>query len=242
MDNEYIRKIRNIKNPEILNDYLILLSKNANKISTNILDFIINDLDSHLIEKVKINIIYLLGEVGKVSKLEDKFYQYLLNNYFESDRWIRDEILQAFIKISDNFTPNDKLIDLLSFSINEDYVPIKEKTLELLSLLEKIPTKILLNLMTNLDSVNSVIVEKSAKVLKQNIKDHIGLIDFLNNSENYKQINKRIIRSLLINYIDTTDELRNFENDVLYSEWELEYRNLIMNEIKIYNKLLLKGL
>ncbi|MFX0057113.1 MAG: hypothetical protein ACFE85_01910 [Candidatus Hodarchaeota archaeon] len=244
MDNldEIISKIQEIDNPEMLNDYLILLSKNAKDIPSDLIDFILNDLDSNLLEKVKINFIYLLGEIGTISKLDEKFYEYLVNNYFESDRWVRDEILQAFIKISPNFAPNEKLLELLSFALNEDYLPIKEKALELLIFIETIPMNILIILMKNLNSTSSVILDKSIDIIKKNIKENNDLIDFLNYSKNYKFLNNRIIRSLLINYINSFDTLNSFKELILKSKWEEEYKNLIINEIEIYEKILLKRL
>ena len=240
--NEIFRKILECTDPEKLNDFLISLSKNPKDISSDLLEFILKNLDSTMLAKIKINFIFLLGEIGKTKKLEEKFYAYLVDSYFDSDRWIRDEIVQAFINISNNSPPNERLLDLLSFAINEDYAPLKNKALDLLGSIGKIPLDILLKLFKNLDSNDSLVVDKIISIFKKNIKSEKGLFEFLNFSENYKKLNSSMIRTLLINYIHSVNNLSEFRGIIQNSLWEDLYKNKIINETKVYEKILLKRL
>jgi len=240
--NEIFRKILECTDPEKLNDFLISLSKNPKDIPSDLLEFILKNLDSTMLAKIKINFIFLLGEIGKTKKLEEKFYAYLVDSYFDSDRWIRDEIVQAFINISNNSPPNERLLDLLSFAINEDYAPLKNKALDLLGSIGKIPLDILLKLFKNLDSNDSLVVDKIISIFKKNIKSEKGLFEFLNFSENYKKLNSSMIRTLLINYIHSVNNLSEFRGIIQNSLWEDLYKNKIINETKVYEKILLKRL
>ncbi|MFX1408585.1 MAG: hypothetical protein ACFFBW_16665 [Promethearchaeota archaeon] len=237
---ENLEKILDSNDPEKINDFLISLSKNPEEISSDLFNFILKNLDSNTLEKIKMNFIFLLGEIGKIKKIDDNFYTYLIDSYFDSDRWVRDEILGAFIKISYFFPPNEDLVELLSFAINEDYFPLKKKALDLLNLIEKVPLDIINKLFKNLDVPDSVIVDKIMNIFKKNIKNQKELMEFLNYSENYKVLNNSIIRTLLINYVYSINNLSELRSSVQNCNWNEKFKNLLINESKIYEKILLK--
>ncbi|MFX1558561.1 MAG: hypothetical protein ACFFC9_15010 [Promethearchaeota archaeon] len=237
---ENLEKILDSNDPEKINDFLISLSKNPEEISSDLFNFILKNLDSNTLEKIKMNFIFLLGEIGKIKKIDDNFYTYLIDSYFDSDRWVRDEILGAFIKISYFFPPNEDLVELLSFAINEDYFPLKKKALDLLNLIEKVPLDIINKLFKNLDVPDSVIVDKIMNIFKKNIKNQKELMEFLNYSENYKVLNNSIIRTLLINYVHSINNLSELRSSVQNCNWNEKFKNLLINESKIYEKILLK--
>ncbi|MFX1358396.1 MAG: hypothetical protein ACFFA8_14075 [Promethearchaeota archaeon] len=237
---ENLEKILDSNDPEKINDFLISLSKNPEELSSDLFNFILKNLDSNTLEKIKMNFIFLLGEIGKIKKIDDNFYTYLIDSYFDSDRWVRDEILGAFIKISYFFPPNEDLVELLSFAINEDYFPLKKKALDLLNLIEKVPLDIINKLFKNLDVPDSVIVDKIMNIFKKNIKNQKELMEFLNYSENYKVLNNSIIRTLLINYVYSINNLSELRSSVQNCNWNEKFKNLLINESKIYEKILLK--
>jgi len=239
---EIYKKLLDSNDPEKINDLIISLSKNPKDIPSDFLKSILKNLDSNTLEKVKINFIFLLGEIGKIKKIDDKFYTYLIDSYFDSDRWIRDEIVEALIKISYFYPPNENLVDLLSFAIIEDYLPLKKKALDLLNVIEKVPLDILNKLFKNLDAPDSIIEDKIISIFKNNIRNERELMDFLNYSKNYKELNRSIIRTLLINYVHSINNLTEFRSAVQNSNWNEKFKNILINEIEIYEKILLKRL
>ena len=130
---EKFQKIQRSKDAQEIKDFLIDLSKNLSKDSVIIIEFIIDNFDLPLIEKIKLNLIYLIGEIGKNYSIEEKFYNYLLENFFTSDRWVREEILLSLIKISKNLIDTNELWKVLNFALNEEYKPIKLNALKLVN-------------------------------------------------------------------------------------------------------------
>ena len=106
-------EIKKAKNPEVINDFLMKLSEDPNIEYLNLLQYFIDNLETQTFEKVKLNIIFLLGEIGKLSTLDFKYLEFLLKAYYKSDRWVRNEIIQAFGKISKNTKLTDDIFKLI---------------------------------------------------------------------------------------------------------------------------------
>ncbi|GAG77520.1 unnamed protein product, partial [marine sediment metagenome] len=142
----YYKEAKESRDPEIINNFLIELGKNPKSEYLNLLDFFINDLEDQLYEKIKLNLIYVIGEIGNLIPLSNDFLELLYNTYYISDRWVRNEIIQAIDKISKNTELNEKTVELISNALNDEYSVIKISTLKLISNFKKLPDSILKNL------------------------------------------------------------------------------------------------
>ncbi|MFX1304802.1 MAG: hypothetical protein ACFE9X_15720, partial [Promethearchaeota archaeon] len=115
---------KELKDPEEINDFLIKLSENPNTEDLKRVDYFIDNLDPPIFEKIKLNLIFLLGEIGESTPIEDKYLNFLLETYYTSDRWIRNEIIQAIGKISKKIEITESIIKLIGYAVNDDYTPI----------------------------------------------------------------------------------------------------------------------
>jgi len=224
----------------LINDFLIIASKQPNKSLLNYFDFLIVRANKLVLEKVKLNLIFLLGEIGKNEKLDAKYLQFLINSYFNSDRWIRNEIVETFNKLSKENELTDEIVNILAYSLLEDYTPTKHNALNVIKKLEFLPDLIFKNLLKILDYSNVDIVESIMRILKFHFKNDQALFNMLNSSENYNLLEKNSIRALLIAYFDSIINLETFRKKIIETEWPEKHKNLFYNEIDTYQKILAK--
>ncbi len=236
-----IIKIRNTTNPQEINNILIELSKKPNVKLLAIIDYLLDSLPITMLEKVKMNLIFLLGGIGNITILNQKYLNYLIENYYNSDRWVRNEIIQAFLQILQYHEYNNKILEILKYALNEDYTPIKKGALNALMLFKGLPKIELKTLLKVLDTDNSEIVEKGIIILKKYIQDRNDLFGLLNTSKNYTILSKSIIRILIISYFDSKDELESFKENIKSSEWEDKYKVLCNTEITSFQNIFMKN-
>ncbi|MGB5912182.1 MAG: hypothetical protein WBH31_13395 [Promethearchaeia archaeon] len=224
----------------IINNYLIEASRQPDKNFLKHISFLIENANTYVLEKIKLNLIFLLGEIGKNEKLNNKYLRFLVNSYFNSDRWIRNEIVETFNKLSIENELTDEIVNILAYSLLEDYTPIKYNALNVIKKLTFLPDSIFKNLLKILDHSNGDIVESSMRILKFHFKNDQALYNMLNSSENYTLLEKNSIRSLLIAYFDSIINLEAFKKKITDSEWPKKYKTLFYNEIDTYQKILAK--
>lgn len=233
-------KIRNTTNPQEINNILIELSKKPNVKLLAIIDYLLDSLPIPMLEKVKMNLIFLLGGIGNISILNQKYLNFLIENYYNSDRWVRNEIIQAFLQILQYHEYNNEILEILNYALNEDYTPIKRSALNVLMLFKRLPKIELKTLLRVLDTDNSEIVEKGIIILKKFIQNRNDLFGLLNTSKNYTILSKSIIRILIIAYFDSKDELELFKENIKSSEWEDKYKVLCNTEITSFQNIFMK--
>ncbi|MFX1497694.1 MAG: hypothetical protein ACFFBH_09225 [Promethearchaeota archaeon] len=226
-------------NTDALNDVLIEVSKKPDKKDLIFFDNLIENIQNSLLEKVKINLIYLLGEIGKNNFLEKKYINYLIKSYFNSDRWERNEIIQSLAKIININEVSSEIFDIIAYAILEEYIPTKINALKLLKKLNPIPNIILKNLIKVIDFSNLEVVEYSIQILKEHIKNDLALFSMLNTDENYALLTKNSVRTLLIEYFNSVIDLTNFKEKILESNWKENYKTLFVKEIESYQRILL---
>ena len=243
MDNilDWFEKIKKSNDPEKINDFLIEISKHPRFEYLSLIDYFIGYLAPKIHEQIKINLIYNLGELGKLEKIDIKFIDYLEKEYYNSDRWIRNEIIVAFRKISMNIDLSENVKEVIGRALNENYTPIKTNALKTLSHISNIPKFLLKNILHILNSSNSELEELSTNILRKSIKDENILVDLLDSFENYKILNKKGIRSILLIYFNSLDSLESFRKLILKSKWDISYKEMFLNEIDDYQRLLLKN-
>jgi hypothetical protein len=234
------KEIRKTRDVEKINDILIKISKEPNEYTLSLIDFLFESLDSNQLNKIKINLVFLIGEISQIVKLNLKYIDFLIKSYYESDRWVRNEILQALYKIVKTGFYLSSINEVLESALKEDYEPIKENSLNVLELYENLENSSLKSVMLVLSSKNTYLTIPALKILKKNISNEEKLFKFLNYNNNYKLLDKNIIRTLLVEYFTTTTQLESFQEKIMKSEWEKEIKNILSSEIKILEKIFLQ--
>jgi len=233
-------KIKISDKSDEINDFLIEIGKNARIEAVEYLNYFIKNKTSEAYNHIKINLIYALGEVGKIVKLDNIHFEFLISEYYRSDRWVRNEIILAFNKIYIKLKLSEQIIELIGRALNEEYKPIKLNALKFLLHVNNIPKFTLKNLIQVLNKSNSEIEELCISILQKSIKDLNELFDLLDFSETYKNLNKRAIRSLLLIYIDSIERLGTLREFIKKSNFESESKEKFLNEINSYEHFLLK--
>jgi len=231
-------EIKKSKNSEDINNFLIKLSNSPSRDHLNLLEFFISNLNPEILDKIKINLIFTLGEIGKSNVLNEQFLSYIVNSYYTSDRWVRNEIIQTIGKISKHAKLSEELIKLIGSAVNDEYIPIKKNTLGVLLKLEKLPN--LKNMLRVLGSKNTEVVERSIEVLFKFIPNSTQLFDSLNSSDNYQFLKIKGLRTILLFYFKSIIDLESFREKILNSTWEKEKKEDFLKEIEFYERILLK--
>jgi len=233
-------KIQDNTNPQEINDILIELSKNPNEKTLVIIDYFLDSLNATILNKIKLNLIFLLGAIGSVTVLNRKYLNFLVESYFNSDRWVRNEIIQSFLVILQNHEYNNEIYQIIEQALNEDYAPIKKSALNVLMILKELPESVLLTLLRILDTNNDEILEMGLKILKRGVQTWDELFELLNISKGYTVLNKFIVRVLILEYFDSISELEAFIEKINSSNWEEEYKILCKTEINSFQRILKK--
>ncbi len=236
-------KIKNNNNPDEINDFLIKIGNNPHLDYLSFLSYFITDIDPDIHEKIKINLVYALGELGKIEEVDDKHIDYLINEYYKSDRWVRNEVIIAFNKISTQLLLAETVIRLIGKSLNEDYTEIKKNALEALLHIDNIPKQVLENVLHILNSENTELENLGSNILKKNIFNEKDLFDLLNTSANYKILKKKGLRVLLIDFFNSLNYLERFKARILKTEdWDDIQKSIFLAEIDIFERILLKNI
>ncbi len=237
---ERFEELKKSKDYEKLNDFLIDLANNLHIEHLSFLDYIIENFDSQTISKIKLNLVYNIGELGKLLKIDSKFIKFLIKEYYNSDRWIRLEIITAFDKISLKQELTKTIIELIGNALNEDYMLIKINSLNILTNMDGLPDSVLKNTLKILNLSDSKLTEKCSIILRKIINHENQLFDFLYRFENYKNLKRKGVRSLLIFFFNSAITLKRFREKILKSDMEANYKEVFFNEIDTYEKILLK--
>ncbi|TFF96657.1 MAG: hypothetical protein EU544_00150, partial [Promethearchaeota archaeon] len=110
--------------PDKINDYIVKVGKNLAKDNLSNLLYLWNHSPKELLDDILMNLIWALGEYGEKFSLSKPIIKDIINYYFTSDRWIREEILIALVKISSNNDLPDDVQKILEFSLQDDYPSI----------------------------------------------------------------------------------------------------------------------
>lgn len=240
--NNNFEEIKRAKNPEIINDFLIKLGKDPNEDYLKYIEYFMNNLDAQIFDKVKLNLIFLVGAIGKLTKLDERYLTFLIETYYKSDRWIRNEIIQAIGKLSTNSELSDEVIKLVGYAVNDDYTPIKVNALQVILNLKELPLIIRGHIFQALNSKISELEVFCVKILDKFLPDYNQLVNSLDYSDNYKILKPYTIRTLLMVYFLSPLNLEPFRQKISNSNWEIEYKEIFLKEIDTYEKILLKKL
>ena len=235
-------EIKESNNPEAINDFIIKLSENPNTEHLNYLKYFVEYLDPQILDKIKLNLIFVLGAIGNLTPLPGEYLLLLEEEYYKSDRWVRNEIIQAIDKISNNTELNEKTVELISNALNDEYSVIKISTLKLLSNFKKLPDGILKNLIRLMNSKDSEILEGCRRILKRIPQQPVRIFNLLNGSDNYKILKPRGIRSLLLIQFKSIVNTESFREMILNSNWDKTNKENYIKEINTFERILMKNL
>ncbi|MEJ2296752.1 MAG: hypothetical protein P8Y23_18555, partial [Candidatus Lokiarchaeota archaeon] len=137
---EIIAKVQeNYNDLNLINDIIIELCQEPKNYHFEVVDFLTKTLKKEDLRKININLIYLLGELGKIKPLEDKYIKYLLDTFYISDRWIRQEILKSLEKNINAVKSNKNFFKVISDSLKEEYEPNNITALKIILQLDRFP-------------------------------------------------------------------------------------------------------
>ena len=238
--NQEFDEIKESNNPDKINDFIIKLSENPNKEQFKYLEYFIDNLNTQILDKVKLNLIFALGQAGNLALIEEKYLNFLHKTYHYSDRWVRNEIIQAIEKISKKSKLNENVIFLIGNALNDDYTPIKINALKVLLNFKQVPDFIFTNIFRVLNSKDSAVLEECRRVLK--LLDSYNLFGLLNQLDNYKILKPRAIRSLLIIQFRSILNLESFRELILGSNWDDDYKMNYFKEINTFQRIMAKNL
>ena len=240
---EKFNRVKNSKDPEEIDDFLIEIGRNPQLNYLTFIEYFIENCDPPLFHKIKLNLIYALGEVAKLKQIPDKFTSFLIREYNGSDRWVRGEVIKTFEKLSYHTVLDESVIKLLGIASNEDYLPISINALHILSKrIPSIPRTILRNILNAFNSSNSDLRELASEVLTKIVKNEEELFEALLQNDNYKSLKKNAIRSLLVTYFKSIFSIELFHQKIIESKIESLHKDIILSEIKTYKSILSKVL
>lgn len=242
LEKNSFEEIKKTKDPEKINDFLIKLSEDPYEDYLEYIEYFKNDLDAQIFEKIKLNLVFLLGEIGKLTALENKFINILMDTFYSSDRWIRNEIIQAIGKISTKTNLTEDVIKLIGYAVNDEYPPIKVNALQVILNFEDLPLTIMKNIFQALNSKDFELEFLCIKILEKFLPDYNQLFFSLNYQENYKILKTKAIRALLLAYFRSVLNIESFRQKISTSNWEIDYKKDFIKEINMYEKILLKKL
>ncbi|MFX1340258.1 MAG: hypothetical protein ACFFDK_16735 [Promethearchaeota archaeon] len=241
---EKFEKIKKSKDPDEINDFLIDIGNNPKSEHLIIIEYFIENYDSVLYSQIKLNLIYILGQIGLNQSLNNKYLDFLIEEYFSSDRWIRNEILSALYKIANRTKLSKKVFDILKYAILDDYLPISINATKALLLYENIPNDTFKKIFRLLQTQDVSLQDQISNVLKKFIKNEYHLYELLNDSENYRIFTKKAFRFLLLTFFNSAMSLSNLESFrklIESSKWDINNKKIFINEIDTYQKILLRN-
>jgi len=191
-------RIRKSKDPEVLNDFIIDLSKNPKVEYLEYLKYLIENSNPQIFDKIKLNLIFTLGEIGSISIIDEYYLTFIYEIYHLSDRWIRNEIIQTIGKISRTSKLPENIVLLIGNALNDDYNPIKINALQVLYTIESFPDRVFTNLFNALNSKDPEVLEGCRRVFNRIYLRVDNLFNKLDLSNNYKILKSSGIRSLLL--------------------------------------------
>ena len=239
-DKEF-EEIKYSSDSEEINEFLIKIAHEPREKYLSYINYFIDNISKELLNKIRVNLVYLIGEIASVAAIPSDFLDFLKNQYYSSDRWERNEIIKAFKNIIKHQHIGKDYVDLIASAVKEDYLILKENAFEVLLELNNIREENIQDIILSIDSNEREIIKLARKVLQKVIKNKEKLFTILDNNDIYKYIDKIAIRTLLLTFFKTVMSVERFREQILNSEWEKHAKTLFLDEIDTYEKILLQN-
>ena len=239
---DLFEKIKSSEDSEAINDFLIELGNEPREEYLSYLEYFMKNGKPPLIDNIKINLIYVLGQIGNYNEVSHSYIDYLHQEYFKCDRWIRNEILQALDLIALRTKLPEKILQIVEHAIADDYLPIKINALSIVLNFNSLPSTVLNKLIGILSSSEPRLLDSLSNLFKKFKINENQLFEILNQDENYSNMDKRTIRTLFIVYFKSVFDLENFRKLIINSNWKNEQKEAFLKELYTFEKILLKNL
>jgi hypothetical protein len=137
---------------------------------------------------------------------------------------------------------SENVVVLIGNAVNDEYPLIKLSALSALSRFKSLPHTVLRNLFLLMNSNKSELLDGCRKVFtKLSLRSH-QLFTALDDSDNYKILKSKGIRSLLLIQFKSIINLDQFRDLVLNSGWKKEYKENFLREIDTFERILVKNM
>lgn len=227
---------------DYINDFLIEISGNPRKEDLKFIDLLLKLHYKDLWNNYMINLIYYLGELGSEQVLDEKYIILMNDIYFQSDRWVRNEILVSILKLIEKNDSKEFFSIIINNAISDEYLPIKLNSLKILKRFDSLSREMLTKVLITLTVEDPEIVMASCQVIKKNISSNESLIRILGNlTLEVPIIENSLIRNLLTNLFNSVIKLEQFRDDLADSNLSENLKKRIIQEIAIMQKILLKS-
>jgi hypothetical protein len=231
-----------LKDYSSINDFLIESSKSPNVKDLKYIDILLNVPDLELRKNYILNLVFYLGELGKSTILDEKYVIFMKTIYFQSDRWVRNEILTAFLKFIRKMKLSEDIFIIIRNAITDEYLEIKLNAIKIINQVEIIPEDISLRVLLNFGSDNPELISYSSRIIEKIVKSNHNLINLLKKLNDINpNLDIGLIRNLLINLFESVLKLERFREDLTESDLPEQLKQKFLNEIKIMQKILLKS-
>ena len=228
------------ENLNFINDILIELSQNSKKSHLHIVDYLLETFEKTKLRKININLVYLLGELGKDVNLEKKYIEYLFATFYSSDRWIRAEVLKAFEKNIGAIESNDMFFQALSSALKEEYETNNINALIILLQLDEFPKSLFEDLLMVLNVGKPNLKKHINKMIKRFFFDESSIFTLLNLNGNYRIVKPRGFRSILQSILPSVNKIQALQRLIEDSNWEETSKSLFLKEIALVINLINK--
>lgn len=239
---ELFEKIKNSEDSEAINDLLIELGNNPKEEYLSYVEYFMKNCKPSIINDIKINLIYVLGQIGRYKKVTDTNIEYLYEEYFKSDRWVRNEILNALDLIAINKKLPEKIMKNVENALVDEYLPIRINALSIVLHFDSLPNSLMKKLIGILSSSESRLLDSCGRVFKKFIINDNQLFEILSQERNFMDMDKHSIRRLLIIYFKSIFDLENFRKLIIYSNWDNVSKETFLKELYTFEQILLKNL
>ncbi|MHA1150183.1 MAG: hypothetical protein ACTSR8_18280 [Promethearchaeota archaeon] len=239
---EKFQELKKTQDIEEINNFLIELGENPECKYLKYIEYFIKNFNTQKRAKINLNIIWLLGKITINDKINHFFIDYLYEVYYNTDRWVRNEILHTLNQLFPQIKYSEDLKSIIKFSINDEYKPIRLNILKLLSNLEEISIDFHLVILKMLNTADSDELEQLTTIIKKLVHNEKDFFNFLSEKENYKILTKNGIRNILISFFSSILSLETFRNKITQSKWDSIQKENFLKEIDIYQKIILKKL
>ena len=231
-----------LKDYNSINDFLIESSRSPNANDLKYIDILLNVPDQEFRKNYILNLVFYLGELGKDTILDEKYVVFLKTIYFQSDRWVRNEVLISILKFIHKMEVGEDIFTIIRNAITDEYSTIKLNAIKIINQIDTIPEDILTKVVLNFRSDNSEVISYSSQIIKKITKSNQILINLLKKVNDVNpNIEKVLIRNLLITLFESVIELEHFRDDLSESELPEEFKQKFLNEINIMQKILLRS-
>ena len=240
---DQFEEIKDSDDSERINDLILELVKAPAIEHLSYIDYFIENSSKSILQNIKINIFYLIGKIGTITTLENKYIIFFLEEYFKSDRWIRNEILGALELIAINLKLPEEANKVLEDALVDDYLSIRINALSILLHYDKLPKLIFKNLIRAINlSSDSQLKKKFSLVIQKFFYSEKDLFNLLNYDDIYRILNKSTIRTILLIFFKSIINLESFREIIINCEWENNYKEIFLKEIYTFEKILLKSI